>query len=60
MNSSFDDDQAAFRKTEEYRKEIENLGRVKTEHDTLGYPPGDDRIQYPEMPQGVTGAGVRY
>lgn len=32
----------------------------KTEHDTLGYPPADDRIQYPELPKGVTGEGMRF
>lgn len=32
----------------------------KTEHDNLGYPPGDDRIRYPDTPKGVTGEGARF
>lgn len=33
---------------------------AKAEADRLGYGPGDDRIQYPEAPKGVTGEGVRF
>lgn len=32
----------------------------KAEHERLGFPPGDERIQYPEAPAGVSHDEIRF